>query len=75
LRFTGDVTVLAAASSVEQEGLTPFDALHSTKRATHRLQRRLTERIRLEERATADGEEAHLRLPPHGLRSPSERRT
>jgi hypothetical protein len=63
LEVRGDVdTVLAAASYVEQEGLTPFDALHlvesdgDTIVSSDKSYDGLAERVELEERATADDE-------------------
>ena len=63
LEVRGDVdTVLAAASYVEQEGLTPFDALHlvesdgDTIVSSDKSYDGLAERVALEERATAADE-------------------
>jgi hypothetical protein len=63
LEVRGDVdTVLAAASYVEQEGLTPFDALHlvesdgDTIVSGDNSYDGLAERVTLEERATAADE-------------------
>jgi len=63
LEVRGDVdTVLAAASYVEQEGLTPFDALHlvesdgDTIVSSDKAYDGLAARVKLEERATADDE-------------------
>ncbi|AZH26550.1 PIN domain-containing protein [Haloplanus aerogenes] len=61
LEIRGDAdTVLAAASYVEQEGLTPFDALHlvesdgDTIASSDQAYDGLAERVKLEERAPDD---------------------